>query len=113
MTLSICITVEQGLDSQKFSHCLTPRPHGGWERRHWRERVLNRVRRSALGSWNLLNPLPPFYLQRVLENPSTPNKETDSPEDLESKIGGCQQAYSEIGNKCQQAGIIILYRENF
>ena len=50
--------------------------------------MLNRVRRSALGSWNLLNPFPPFYLQRVLENPSTLNKETDSPEDLESKIGG-------------------------
>lgn len=63
--------------------------------------MLNRVRRSELGSWDLLNPFPPFYLQRVLENPPTPNKETDSPEDLESKIGGCQQAYSEIGNKCQ------------
>ena len=24
MTLSICIIVEQGLDSPKFSHCLTP-----------------------------------------------------------------------------------------
>ena len=63
--------------------------------------MLNRVRRSELGSWELLNPFRPFYLQRVLENPPAPNKEIDSPEDLESKIGGCQQAYSKIGNKCQ------------